>query len=140
MEFLSPPGWLRGRGYAHGVAAPLPGGARLVCISGCIGWDGQQCMVSDDFAAQAEQALQNVLAVLQEAGGAPQHIMRLTWYVLSREEYLQAGAALGAAYRRVLGSHYPAMSVLQVAGLLESRAKVEIEATALLPNKEGAMS
>jgi enamine deaminase RidA (YjgF/YER057c/UK114 family) len=129
MEILHPPGWPRARGYSNGVAAS----GRTVCVSGMVGWDEHGQFQSDDFVAQTRQALQNIVAVLAEAGARPEHIVRMTWYVLDKREYLDAGAALGAAYRDVIGRHYPAMSALQVAGLLEERARVEIEATAIVP-------
>jgi enamine deaminase RidA (YjgF/YER057c/UK114 family) len=129
MDFLHPPRWPRARGYSNGVAAS----GRLVCVSGMVGWDGQGQFPSDDFVAQTRQALQNIVAVLAEAGAGPEHIVRMTWYVLDKREYLDAGAAVGAAYRDVIGRHYPAMSAVQVAGLMEDRARVEIEATAIVP-------
>jgi enamine deaminase RidA (YjgF/YER057c/UK114 family) len=129
MEILHPPGWPRASGYSNGVAAS----GRTVCVSGMVGWDERGQFQSDDFVAQTRQALQNIVAVLAEAGARPEHIVRMTWYVLDKREYLDAGAALGAAYRDVIGRHYPAMSAVQVAGLLEERARVEIEATAIVP-------
>ena len=127
-EVLQPPGWSRPRGYANGIAAE----GRQVYVSGQIGWDAEQRFVSDDFAAQARQAFHNIVDVLACAGAGPQHIVRLTWYVTSREEYLGSLPALGASYREIFGRNYPAMSVVVVAGLLEARAKVEIEATAVV--------
>jgi enamine deaminase RidA (YjgF/YER057c/UK114 family) len=127
-EILQPPGWARPRGYANGVAAE----GRQVFVSGQIGWDAEQRFASDDFAAQVRQALANVVAVLACAGAGPEHLVRLTWYVTSRDEYNDALAGIGAAYRELIGRHYPAMSVVVVAGLLEPRAKVEIEATAVV--------
>lgn len=129
MDFLHPPGWPRARGYSNGVAAS----GRTVCVSGMIGWDEQGQFQSDDFVAQTRQALQNIVAVLAEAGAGPEHIVRMTWYVLDKREYLDAGPALGAAYRDVIGRHYPTMSAVQVAGLMEDRARVEIEVTAIVP-------
>lgn len=129
MDFLHPPGWPRARGYSNGVAAS----GRTVSVSGMIGWDAQGQFQSDDFVAQTRQALENIVAVLAEAGAGPEHIVRMTWYVLDKREYLGAGAALGAAYRDVIGRHYPAMSAVQVAALMEDRARVEIEATAIVP-------
>jgi enamine deaminase RidA (YjgF/YER057c/UK114 family) len=130
MQFLQPPGWPRPKGYACGVAAS----GRQVHVSGMVGWDAAGVFHSDDFVAQARQALENIVTVLREAGAGPQHIVRMTWYVLDKREYLDAGAALGAAYRAVIGRHYPAMSALQVAGLMEERARVEIEVTAVVPD------
>ena len=128
VKILQPPGWARPRGYANGVAAE----GRQVFVGGQIGWDEQQRIVSDDFAAQARQALANVVAVLAEAGARPEQLVRLTWYVTSRDEYNAALSEIGSAYRELIGRHYPAMSVVIVAGLLEPRAKVEIEATAVV--------
>ncbi len=130
MEILQPPGWPRPKGYANGVAAT----GRQVYVSGMIGWDAEGCFQTDDFVGQARQALENIVAVLREAGAGPEHIVRMTWYVLDRREYLDAGAALGAAYRGVIGRNYPAMSAVQVAGLMEARARVEIEVTAVVPD------
>ena len=127
-EILQPPGWARPRGYANGVAAE----GRQVFVSGQIGWDAEQRFTSDDFAMQTRQALANVVAVLACAGATPAHLVRMTWYVTSRDEYNAALAEIGAAYRELIGRHYPAMSVVVVAGLLEPRAKVEIEATAVV--------
>ncbi|MBX3702273.1 MAG: RidA family protein [Steroidobacteraceae bacterium] len=128
VKVLQPAGWARPRGYANGIAAE----GRQVFVSGQIGWDAGQRIVSDDFAAQARQALANIVAVLAEAGAKPEHLVRLTWYVTSRDEYNASLAGIGAAYRELIGRHYPAMSVVIVAGLLEPRARVEIEATAVV--------
>lgn len=130
MDILQPPGWPRARGYSNGVAAR----GRIVSVSGMIGWDAQGQFQTDDFVGQARQALENIVAVLREANAGPQHIVRMTWYVVDKREYLAASAALGAAYRDVIGRHYPAMSAVQVAGLMEDRARVEIEATAVVPD------
>lgn len=129
MEFLQPPGWARPRGYSNGVAAS----GRMVFVSGMIGWDGQGVFHSDDFAAQVRQALLNVVAVLAEAGARPEHIVRMTWYVLDKHEYVAAYKDIGAAYREIIGKHFPAMTAVQVAGLVEDRARVEIEVTAVVP-------
>jgi enamine deaminase RidA (YjgF/YER057c/UK114 family) len=128
VRILQPSGWAPPRGYANGVAAE----GRQVFVGGQIGWDADQRIVSDDFAAQVRQALANVVAVLAEAGAKPEHLVRLTWYVTSRDEYQAALGEIGAAYREIVGRHFPAMSVVVVAGLLEPRAKVEIEATAVI--------
>ncbi|MFC0250481.1 RidA family protein [Massilia consociata] len=130
MEILQPPGWPRPKGYANGIAAS----GRQVHVSGMVGWDAGGRFQTDDFVGQTRQALENIVAVLREAGAGPQHIVRMTWYVLDRREYLDAGAALGAAYRDVIGRHYPAMSAVQVAALMEERARVEIEVTAVVPD------
>ena len=127
-EVLQPPGWARPRGYANGVAAE----GRQVYVAGQIGWDAEQRFVSDDFAAQARQAFLNIVDVLACAGAGPQHLVRLTWYVTSREEYLESLAAIGVSYREIFGRNFPTMSVVVVAGLVEPRAKLEIEATAVV--------
>jgi len=127
-EILQPAGWARPRGYANGIAAQ----GRQVFVAGQIGWDAEQRFVSDDFAAQVRQALANVVAVLGCAGARPEHLVRMTWYVTSRDEYNAALTETGAAWRELIGRTYPAMSVVVVAGLLEPRAKVEIEATAVV--------
>ncbi len=129
MEFLHPPGWPRASGYSNGVAAS----GRTVCVSGMIGWDAQSVFHTDDFAGQVRQALENIVAVLAEAGASPSHIVRMTWYVVDKREYLAAQREVGAAYREVIGRHYPAMTAVQVAGLVEDRARVEIEVTAIVP-------
>lgn len=130
MEILHPGGWAPPRGYAHGTAAA----GRVVFTAGQIGWNPRTgAFETDDFAAQAGQALRNAADVLAEAGAGPEHVTRLTWYVTDRDAYLGAGRALGEAYRAVFGRHYPAMAVVVVAALLEPRALVEIEATAVLP-------
>ena len=128
QRILQPEGWARPRGYANGIAAE----GRQVFVAGQIGWDAAQRIVSDDFAAQARQALANIVAVLATAGAKPEHLVRLTWFVTSRDEYNAALAGIGAAYRELIGRHYPAMSVVVVAALLEPGAKVEIEATAVV--------
>jgi enamine deaminase RidA (YjgF/YER057c/UK114 family) len=128
LTVLQPPGWPAPRGYSNGVA----GAGRVVMIGGQVGWDAQG-QFAEGFVAQADTALRNILAVLQEAGGGPQHLARLTWYVLDVEEYRAALPALGAAYRDALGRWYPAMTLVQVAALVEPEARVEIEATAIVP-------
>ena len=129
MQVLLPESWPRPRGYANGVAAT----GRQVFIAGMIGWDAQGVFHSDDFAAQARQALQNIVDVLREAGGRPEHIVRLTWYVTDKRDYLAAGSEVGAAFREIIGSYNAAMTAVQVTALIEDRAKVEIEATAVIP-------
>ena len=128
MRVLQPPGWPRPRGYANGVLAE----GRLVFVGGMIGWDETGTFAGDDLPSQVRQALANVVAVLAEAGGGPENVARLTWYVTDRDEYLGAQEDIGAAYREVMGRHFPAMAVVQVTALVEARAKVEIEATAVL--------
>ena len=127
---LLPPGWTPPKGYANGVAAR----GTMVFVGGQIGWNAQQQFETDDFAAQARQALQNVVAVLREAGAGPQHIARMTWYVVDRREYIASYRALGAAYREVMGRHFPAMTAVEVTALIEDRARVEIEVTAVVPD------
>lgn len=126
---LQPPDWPKPRGYANGVEAA----GRQVFVAGQIGWNREGRLVGDGLTAQVRQALANIVTVLAQAGGRPEHLVRLTWFVTSREEYLAEQKSIGAAYREVIGRHYPAMSVVQVAGLVEAGAKVEIEATAVLP-------
>lgn len=129
MKVLQPPTWATPRGYANGVAAS----GTQVFVAGQIGWNAQNVFVSDDFVAQVRQALQNVRAVLAEAGALPEHITRMTWYVTDKQEYLARGREIGAVYREVIGSYTVAMSAVQVVALMEDRAKVEIEVTAVLP-------
>ena len=129
LQVLQPPGWPRPRGYSNGMAAS----GRQVFIAGQVGWDSQGRFVSTGLAAQVRQALINVCAVLAQAGAAPEHVVRLTWYLTSRAEYYAELAEIGAAYRDVMGKHFPTMSVVQVVALMEADAKVEIEATAVIP-------
>lgn len=129
MKFLQPPGWARPRGYSNGVAAS----GTTVCVSGMIGWDAQGVFHTDDFAGQVKQCLENIVAVLAEANARPEHIVRMTWYVVDKHEYMGAYKEIGAIYRELIGQHYPAMTAVQVAGLLEERARVEIEVTAIVP-------
>ena len=128
-QLLQPEGWARPRGYANGVAAR----GRQVFIAGMIGWDGQGVFHTDDFAGQARQALQNIADVLHAAGGRGDNIVRMTWYVTDKREYLAASAAIGKAFREIIGSYTIAMTAVEVKALIEDRAKVEIEATAVLP-------
>ena len=129
MEFLQPANWPRPKGYANGVAAT----GRMVFVSGMIGWDAQGVFRSDDFADQARQALANAVAVLAEAGARPEHIVRMTWYVTDKREYVAAYPRIGVAYREVIGRHFPAMTAVEVRALIEDAAKVEIEVTAVIP-------
>lgn len=126
---VRPEGWPRPRGYSDGIAVA----GTAVYVAGQIGWNERRELVSADFAEQAAQALRNVVAVLQAAGARPQHLVRLTWYVTSKHEYAGARERVGAAYREIVGAHYPAMTLVQVAALLEDGALVEIEATAVVP-------
>ena len=129
FEILQPQGWPRPKGYSNGISAQ----GRQIYISGQIGWDAEGRFASKQLAGQVKQALENIVAVLAEAGGKPEHIVRLTWYVTSRDEYHTELRDIGAAYRAVMGKHFPVMSVVQVVALMEAEAKVEIEATAVLP-------
>jgi enamine deaminase RidA (YjgF/YER057c/UK114 family) len=128
-KILQPAEWARPKGYANGIAAS----GRQVFIAGQIGWDAEQRFTEQTLAGQVGVALRNIVRVLAEAGGQPEHLVRLTWFITSRREYLDEVAGIGAAYRGVLGRHFPAMSVVEVSALIESQAKVEIEATAVLP-------
>ena len=129
MQVLLPPGWPRPKGYANGVVAS----GRQVYIAGMIGWDAEGRFPGDDFADQARLALENIVAVLREAGGRPEHIVRMTWYVTDKREDLAAGKAVGQAFREIIGAYNAAMTAVEVKALIEDRAKVEIEATAVIP-------
>lgn len=129
MDFLHPPGWVRPRGYSNGIAAR----GRVVCVSGMIGWDGQGVFHTSDFAGQVRQALKNIVEVLAEADARPEHIVRMNWYVVDKREYIAAYKEIGIAYRDIIGRHFPTMTALQVAALIEDRARVEIEVTAVVP-------
>jgi enamine deaminase RidA (YjgF/YER057c/UK114 family) len=129
MKILQPPGWAKPRGFSNGISAS----GNLVFIAGQIGWTGENKWEAKDFAGQFRQTLENTLAVLAEAGGRPEHIVRMTWYITDKKEYLAAIRDVGAAYRELVGRHYPAMAVVQVVALMEDQAKVEIETTAVIP-------
>lgn len=130
MRILQPSSWTKPRGYSNGIAAR----GTVVSVAGQIGWDADCRFVGDDFLSQAIQALRNIVAVLAEAGGGPEHIVRMTWYVTDKKAYLAAGRELGAAYREIIGRNFPAMTAVQVVALMEDRALVEIEATAVIPD------
>jgi len=130
MKFLQPPGWLPARGYANGVAAR----GTQIYVGGQIGWNGQQQFETDDFIEQTAQTLHNIVAVLREAGAGPEHMVRMTWYIVDRVEYNARLKELGQVYRTVMGRNFPAMTCVQVAALVEARAKVEIEVTAVVPD------
>jgi enamine deaminase RidA (YjgF/YER057c/UK114 family) len=130
MKTLQPPGWARPKGFSNGIAVK---GGTTVYIAGQIGWTGEGKWEATDFAGQFRQTLKNTLAVLAEAGGRPEHIARMTWYITDKQEYLGAIKEVGAAYRELIGRHYPAMAVVQVVALIEDAAKVEIETTAVIP-------
>ena len=131
MNILQPPGWARPKGFSNGIAAS----GRQVFIAGQIGWTGEGKWEAKDFAGQFRQTLKNTLEVLAQAGGRPEHIVRMTWYITDKQAYLGAIKDVGAAYRELVGKHYPAMAVVQVVALVEDLALVEIETTAVLPEK-----
>ncbi|HXL76418.1 MAG TPA: RidA family protein [Burkholderiales bacterium] len=133
MQILQPPGWARPKGFSNGISCQ----GRLVFIGGQIGWSGQGEWLDRSFAGQFRQALKNILDILAQAGGRPEHLVRLTWYVLDKKEYLASLKELGAAYRELMGRHYPTMAVVQVSGLVEDAARLEIEATAVIPEEAG---
>ena len=130
MKTLQPPAWPRPRGYSNGVMAR----GQMVFVAGMIGWDANNEFQTDDFSGQARQALLNVVAVLSEAGAKPEHITRMTWYVTDKQEYIDAGRGVGQAFRDIIGNFNAAMSAVQVVALMEDRAKVEIEVTAVIPD------
>ena len=130
MTVLQPPSWAKPKGFANGIAVK---GGTTVYLAGQVGYTGQGEWRARDFAGQFRQALANILEVLAQAGGKPEHLVRLTWYVLDKQEYLGALKEVGAAYRELMGRHYPVMAVLQVSGLVEGAARLEIEATAVIP-------
>ncbi len=129
MQIINPEGWKRPKGYANGVSAS----GRLVVTGGLVGWDENEEFPSDDFIDQVRQALYNVRAVLEAGDAAPEHLVRLTWYITDKREYLARLKEMGEAYREVLGKNFPAMAMVEVAALIEDRAKVEVEATAVVP-------
>jgi len=130
-QILQPPSWARAKGFSNGIVAS----GKLVFIAGQVGWTGQGEWKEKSFAGQFRQTIRNILDVLAEAKGKPEHIVRLTWYVLDRDEYLASLKEVGAAYRELMGRHYPTMAVVQVSGLVEREARLEIEATAVVPEK-----
>ena len=132
MQLLHPRNWEPTRGFSNGIAAE----GRQVFVAGQVGWNARQEIVSDDFVAQVEQALQNVVEILAEAEARPEDLVRLTWYITDKREYFARSAEVGQVYRRVIGRHFPAMTLVQVVALVEDRAKVEIEATAIVPKSE----
>lgn len=130
-QFLHPKNWKPAVGYSNGVAAT----GRMVFTGGLVGWNADQEFETDDFAGQAGQALRNIVSILTEAGAQPEHLVRLTWYVTDKQDYLASLKELGRAYREIIGKHFPAMALVQVVALVEDRAKVEIEATAVIPSE-----
>ena len=129
---LDPPGWPRPQGYANGVAAH----GRMIFVAGQVGWNADERFTSDRLVDQARQALTNIVAILREGGAGPEHLVRMTWYVLDKSEYLKSGRELGEVYRAVIGRHYPAMTAVEVKGLVEEGALLEIEATAVIPESD----
>lgn len=129
MNILQPPGWPRPKGYSNGISVS----GELVFLAGQVGWDENEALTADDFAGQARQVFANIRAVLAEAGAGPEHLVRLTWFITDKAEYLKAIGEVGAAYREIIGRNYPVMSVVEVSGLIEDGAKLEIEATAVIP-------
>ncbi len=132
MQILQPPDWPRPEGYSNGIATR----GRLVFVAGQIGWDRNKIIHSDNLAEQVRQALANTIAVLAEAGAGPEHVTRMTWYILDKQEYLSSTKEIGRIYREIMGNNYPAMAMLQVSALIEDSAKVEIETTAVIPEQE----
>lgn len=130
MKILQPPSWARPRGFSNGVAAK----GQMIFVSGMVGWDAEGKFVSNEFVGQARQALKNIIEVLAEAKAKPEHITRMNWYVVDKKEYIAASKELGVVYREIIGAHYPAMTAVEVAGLIEDHAKVEIEVTAVIPD------
>jgi enamine deaminase RidA (YjgF/YER057c/UK114 family) len=131
MQRLQPPDWAAPKGYSNGVAAS----GMMIFVGGQIGWNGVQKFETDDFIAQCAQTLRNILAVLQQADAGPEHMVRMTWYVIDRAEYNARLPELGAVYREIVGRNFPAMTCVEVSGLMEAQAKIEIEVTAVLPHK-----
>ena len=131
MQILQPPGWARPKGFSNGIAVR---GGTTVYIAGQVGWTAEERFEQKTFAGQFRQALMNIVAVLAQAGGRPEHLVRLTWYVIDKQEYLASLREVGAAYRELIGRHYPTMAVVQVTGLVEAEARLEIEATAVIPD------
>lgn len=128
-KFLQPAGWPRAKGYSNGVAAI----GETIFVGGMVGWNEKEQFETDDFASQFRQVLLNIVAVLNEAGAKPEHIVRMTWFIGDKQQYLSAQKEMGAAYRDIIGRHYPAMAVIEVKGFIEDGAMLEIEATAVIP-------
>lgn len=130
LRAVNPPGWAKPKGYSNGIT----GRGTLVFVAGQVGWNAEERFESDDLVAQLRQALANTVAVLAEAGAAPEHVARMTWYVVDKREYLARLAEIGAAYREVMGRSFPAMTLVEVKALLADRARIEIETTAVIPD------
>lgn len=135
MTILQPPGWVEPRGYANGIVNELTVGSRLVFVGGQVGWNEKQEFETDDFAEQVGQTLKNIVAILKEADAGPEHITRMSWFVVDKHEYLAALRDVGHHYREIIGRHFPCMTAVEVADLIEDRARVEIEVTAVVPGK-----
>lgn len=133
MNILQPPQWVEPRGYANGIMTEFTAGSRLIFVGGQVGWNDQQVFETDDFAEQVGQTLRNIVAILEQGGAGPEHITRMTWYVCNKKEYLASLREVGRHYREIVGRHYPAMTAIEVADLIEDKAKVEIEVTAVVP-------
>lgn len=133
MVILQPPGWVEPRGYANGIVTEMTAGSRLVFVGGQVGWNEQQKFDTDDFAGQVRQTLMNIVAILNEADAGPEHITRMTWFVVDKHEYLAALRDVGRHYRDIIGRNFPCMTAVEVADLIEDRARVEIEVTAVVP-------
>ena len=133
MKILQPPDWMAPRGYSNGILTEMTVGSKLVFVGGQVGWNGQQQFESDDLADQVRQTLANIVAILAEGGARPEHIVRMTWYVTDKKEYVAAYPGIGKHYRELIGRQFPAMTAVEVADLVEDRAKVEIEVTAVVP-------
>lgn len=131
MEFINPPGWLRPKGYSNGISVK-PG--RMVFCAGMVGWNEQEKFDCEDMAGQARQAFKNIVAVLAAADAKPEHIVRMTWFITDKDEYLNSAKEIGAAYREIIGRHWPVMAVIVIKGLIETGGKLEIEATAVVPD------
>ncbi len=131
MKIIQPPGWPRPKGYSNGIIAQ----GKMLFIAGQIGWDENEQFQSQDFVAQVEQTLRNTIAVLNAANAGPQHIVRMTWYITERQEYLDNLAEIGAVYRALIGKNFPVMAMVEVSALMEEQAKVEIETTAVIPDE-----
>lgn len=130
MQIINPEGWPRPRGYSNGILAE----GKTLYVGGQIGWDENEQFHSDDFIEQMAQALKNTVAILEAGGARPEHIVRMTWYITDREEYLKRLKEMGQVYRDIIGRHFPVMAMVQVVALMEERAKVEVETTAVIPN------
>ncbi|MDH5749615.1 MAG: RidA family protein [Rhodospirillales bacterium] len=129
MQILNPPGWPRPKGYSNAIKVA----GEMIFLAGLVGWDENEEIVADDFAGQARQIFKNATALLAEGGAKPEHIVRMTWFVIDKDDYTASRKALGTAYREVIGDHYPVMSVIEIAGLFEPGAKLEVEITAVVP-------